>query len=269
MQGCKTSEKVPATIMGQPFPFDTEISASTRFDCVLSNDDCIQCCSSEELVTRNEELDAVVSKYDALPDAADFHIVVASCVQWHGVLQALRVIYDLDTLRRLEQLADIIRTNGLLGLHDDGLGVCPERRDSNGSAGNFHIVVQAEDLLQLPSDLHLFLGVAVLLELVDLRNDVEGQLVGKELGLRYSSILHPRREAILQLGHARSSGTAGRLVGRHQHLLQLVLLMDGPQRHGTHRGCAVRIGYERRIHLALPVDLRNHQWLVLVVPPCR
>lgn len=74
MQGCKTSEKVPATIMGQPFPFDTEISASTRFDCVLSNDDCIQCCSSEELVTRNEELDAVVSKYDALPDAADLKI---------------------------------------------------------------------------------------------------------------------------------------------------------------------------------------------------
>ena len=41
----------------------------------------------------------------------------------------------------------------VLCLHDDGLGVSPERRDPNGGAGDLHVVVQAEDLLQLPGDL--------------------------------------------------------------------------------------------------------------------
>mmetsp|Transcript_36381 Transcript_36381/g.87021 ORF Transcript_36381/g.87021 Transcript_36381/m.87021 type:complete len:344 (-) Transcript_36381:83-1114(-) len=211
----------------------------------------------------------MVPKYDALPDSADFHIVVASCVQWHGVLQALRVIYDLHTLRRLEQLAHIIRLDGLLGLHDDGLGVCPEGRDSNGSAGNFHIVVQAEDLLQLPSDLHLFLGVAVLLELVDLRNDVERQLVGEEFWLGHFALLHPAGQAILQLRHTLGTSTARGLVGGHQDLLQLVLLVDRPECHCAHCSCAIRIGNDWLVDSALAVNLWDHQGLVLLVAPSR
>ena len=58
----------------------------------------------------------------------------------------------------------------------------------------------AHDLLGLPEHLHLFLGVAVVLELVDLRHAVEGDLLGDDLGLRPAG-----RSAARRSGSASSS----------------------------------------------------------------
>ena len=129
--------------------------------------------------------------------------------QGHGVLQALRIIDDLDALARFEQLAHIIGLDRLLCLHDDGLRVSPECWDTHSGAGDLHVVVQAEDLLQLPGNLteclsfsdshvssehphdinshamsclHLLLRVAILLKLVDLWDDLEVAGRARELG---------------------------------------------------------------------------------------
>eukprot|EP00438_Fugacium_kawagutii_P026224 Skav209638 [mRNA] locus=scaffold2751:128708:132670:- [translate_table: standard] len=89
----------------------------------------------------------------------------------------------------------------------------------------------------------------------------------KELRFWHLTILHPGGQTVFQLRHPFRASSTGCLVGGHEHLLQLVLLVDGPQGHGAHRGGAVGVGNQRLSHAAITVDLRDHQGLVLVIAP--
>eukprot|EP00425_Heterocapsa_triquetra_P003536 CAMPEP_0195061418 /NCGR_PEP_ID=MMETSP0448-20130528/8355_1 /TAXON_ID=66468 /ORGANISM="Heterocapsa triquestra, Strain CCMP 448" /LENGTH=200 /DNA_ID=CAMNT_0040091979 /DNA_START=305 /DNA_END=903 /DNA_ORIENTATION=+ len=166
---------------------------------LLGDDNCVQRRAAQELVARDEELDAVLAEDKALADAPDLHVVLTSGVQGHGVLQVGGVIHHLHTHRALQQLPGLLRGARQLGLDGDGLGVRAERRHAHGRAGDLHVIRQAEDLLQLPSHLHLLLGVAVRLEHVDLRDHVEGQLVREELRLRARAGLRILDQAGLEL----------------------------------------------------------------------
>mmetsp|Transcript_71193 Transcript_71193/g.112789 ORF Transcript_71193/g.112789 Transcript_71193/m.112789 type:complete len:202 (-) Transcript_71193:187-792(-) len=121
-----------------------------------------------------------------------------------------------------------------------------------------------KDFLGLPHHFHLFLGVAVALKTVDVGNDVEGQrmrkhLVGKDLPLQRQA------RALLQFGHPlRASSTSG-LVRRNNDFLQLEVLVQRPERHGSNGRGAVGVRDQQlALHGGL-IDLWNHQRHILMI----
>eukprot|EP00438_Fugacium_kawagutii_P019205 Skav226202 [mRNA] locus=scaffold2208:361637:369632:+ [translate_table: standard] len=109
---------------------------------------------------------------------------------------------------------------------------------SSAAAGN---TLVTKDLLGLPHHLHLFLGVAVALKGIDVRNDVEGQRMGKHLVGMYLA-LQGLACAFFQLRHALRASSTGGLVGRNDDLFQLEVLVQRPQRHGRNGSGAVGVG---------------------------
>ena len=75
------------------------------------------------------------------------------------------------------------------------------------------VIREVHDLPSFPRDLHLLLGVSVLLEFVDVRYDVERQGVGEDLVLRHLPLpAQYRPSALHELVHAGLSGAGGSLV---------------------------------------------------------
>mmetsp|Transcript_38760 Transcript_38760/g.87997 ORF Transcript_38760/g.87997 Transcript_38760/m.87997 type:complete len:274 (-) Transcript_38760:56-877(-) len=195
--------------------------------------------------------------------------MVACGVEGHGIHQLGWIVDDLHTWRVPEQLAGLVGVHLLLGLDDDALRVRPQGGHAHGRARALDVVGQPEDLFQLPGHLHLLLRVAVLLEGVDLGDDVEGQLVREEF--RRGDLPRGREllDASLELGHALRASPARSLVGRHDDLLEAVLLVKRPQGHGADRRGAVRVGHQGSLGVLSSVDLWHHQGHRVRVPPSR
>ena len=127
-----------------------------------------------------------------------------------------------------------------------------------------------EDLARFLDDFALFVvvtGVGVNSGVV--AEDVEG--VGMRDHLRREG---PPVEAgagrFLQFLHRRRTGAAGRLIGRQDHALDAVLLVDWPQRHQRRDRRAIRVGDDALvIPDAVSVDLGDHQRHVRIHPEGR
>mmetsp|Transcript_102041 Transcript_102041/g.288137 ORF Transcript_102041/g.288137 Transcript_102041/m.288137 type:complete len:293 (+) Transcript_102041:467-1345(+) len=141
-----------------------------------------------------------------------------------------------------------------------------QRRHSDRRARDLDVVGEAEDLLQLPSDLHFLLGVTILLECVDLRDHVEGKLVRKYLVLGDLALFRESRKALHELVHALGARSARGLVSGHDHLFQPVLLVQRPERHGADGRGAVRVRDEPGLAVLRAVDLWDHQRDAVGVP---
>mmetsp|Transcript_12419 Transcript_12419/g.22616 ORF Transcript_12419/g.22616 Transcript_12419/m.22616 type:complete len:207 (-) Transcript_12419:384-1004(-) len=170
------------------------------------------------------------------------------------------VVDQLDSRRRGQQILGDLDVDLLLSLENDGLGMGPEGGDANGSATDGEVVGHVADLAGLPRDLHLLLGVAVLLEFVDVGDDVEGEGVGEVLvvGDFFLPAGHLDRPG-LQLVHALLSGSAGGLVGGHEDSLGSELLHQGGKTHQPDGSGAVGVRDEVLPLARLPVDLRDDQ----------
>ena len=129
--------------------------------------------------------------------------------------------------------------------------------------------------------LPLFLGRAVIHELVDMRDAVEGDFLGELL--RRALFVHEGRLGVVeQLVHAFLAGARHRLVGRDDHALDLELVVQRLQRHHHLDGRAVRVGDDAALAeagavpagsppappAARPASMRK--WLVLSITmqPC-
>mmetsp|Transcript_69318 Transcript_69318/g.198805 ORF Transcript_69318/g.198805 Transcript_69318/m.198805 type:complete len:295 (-) Transcript_69318:695-1579(-) len=214
---------------------------SAPCDGLLGDDHSVQSGTAQQLIASDEELEAVVAEDEAPADASNLDVCLARGVKRKRVQLLRRVVHDLDSRCAPEQLASLVWRARLHGFNNNGLGVRAERGHAHSRARDNDVVGQTKDLLQLPSNLHLFLGVAVLLERIDMGDNVEGQLVREELRRRHLPIPDICLQTILQLGHALGTRAARSLVRRHQHLLQTVLLMQGPQCHRADGGRAVRV----------------------------
>ena len=113
--------------------------------------------------------------------------------------------------------------------------------DRHAHAGRGHLDLRIEDLLGLDHHLPFLLGRAVVEEVVDVRDDVEGDLLG-ELH-RLVGIADEDVAALLeQLVHARLAGAGDRLVGRDDDPLDRRRVVQRLQRHHHLRGRAIRVG---------------------------
>mmetsp|Transcript_51594 Transcript_51594/g.63115 ORF Transcript_51594/g.63115 Transcript_51594/m.63115 type:complete len:207 (-) Transcript_51594:152-772(-) len=122
----------------------------------------------------------------------------------------------------------------------------------------------AKDLLGLPHHFHLLLGVAIGLKTVNVRNDVEGQGVGKDL-IGMDLALQGGFGALLQLRHTLRASSTGGLVGGNNDFFQLEVLVQRPQGHGSNGGGAVGVGDQKlALHCGL-VDLRHHKRHCVVI----
>ena len=132
-------------------------------------------------------------------------------------------------------------------------------RYAHASCGDLHLGI--ENLLGLGNHLPLFLGRAILQEFVDVRNDVECNLLGELL--RLGLITNENRARLFeQFVHPRFAGTGNRLIGRHDHALDLRSVVERLQRNHHLRGRAVRVGDDITRLVTINrvwVHLRNNQ----------
>ena len=134
-----------------------------------------------------------------------------------GDVAAVLALIDQHHAGRLAQ--DVLRLLGgdlALELDVDRFGMADEHRHAH--AGRVHLDLGIEDLLGLDHHLPFFLGRAVVHEDVDVRNHVEGDLLGELV--RRDFIADEDRSALLeQLVHRRLAGARDRLIGRDHHAL--------------------------------------------------
>ncbi len=108
-------------------------------------------------------------------------------------------------------------------------------------AGRGELDVGIENLLRLDHHLPFFLGEAGIEEDVDMRDDVEGDLLGEFLDLDRIGDEHRARLAE-QFVHRVLAGAGHRLIGRDDDALDLRCIVQRLQRHDELRGRAIGIG---------------------------
>ena len=126
------------------------------------------------------------------------------------------------------------------------------------------------DLACLVVHLHLLLGVTVLGEDVDLRDDIVGQLIGELLDGDRLTIEHL---AILGLQFLHGCGSRTRccLIGGNMYLLDMADILDALQYHNHHDSGAVWIGNDSlgTNQCVLGIALGHYEGYVGVHAECR
>ena len=111
MEGGSVVERVESVGLG----FD-----ASDLDEVFSDLDCVESCALADLVACEPKRDAVVVG-EVLADAPYVDIVFASGLERHGVDVVLRVVDESDARSGYESLADLLDSEGSLGLDPDAL----------------------------------------------------------------------------------------------------------------------------------------------------
>ena len=88
----------------------------------------------------------------------------------------------------------------------------------NADAGSAGLHVGMENLARLVIHFHFFLGVVVVGENIDLRNHIEGQLMGKLIDLYFLPVEY-LTALLLQFLHRSCSGARCGLIGRNADAL--------------------------------------------------
>ena len=137
-----------------------------------------------------------------LANTAYIDVVAAFEEKGHGVFSLRRVVLELQTFAVAYSLVELLHADGFFGFSPDGLAVAAER--GNTHAGGADIGISVHDFLGLVVHLHLFLGIAVVGEDVNLGDDIEGQLMGE---LLYGDRLSGKNLTVLFVEFGHGSGT--------------------------------------------------------------
>ena len=138
-------------------------------------------------------------------------------------------------------------------------------------AGGDQLDIGIENLLRLDHHLEFLVGEAGILEVLDMRDDVERDLLGEQL--RFDRIGDEHRARLAeQLVHRRLARAGHRLVGRHHHALDGRGVVQRLQRHHQLGGRAVRVGDDAFLDAMLQhvrVHFRHHQRHLAIHAPVR
>ena len=202
------------------------------------------------------------------PDPPHQHVVAAGGVE-RGRVQAVRRVVDHGQAGGAgEQLAALLRRQRVARLHVRRHGVAREHRHARAGGGHADVLL-AEDLARLAHALALLGRVVVaVLEGLDLRQHVEGDLVRIDGGRGHLLRVELRLHLLVQLLDGALSGAGHRLIARHHDPLDAGVPEDRPERHdGLHRR-AVRVRHDALVAVErVRVHLGHDEWHVLVHAP--
>ena len=156
------------------------------------------------LVAAHEQIQAVRAEDEALAKPANFHVRFTRCVEWHRILRVRRVVDQLHTRSVHKHRCGVIRGDWPHALNRDRLGVRTQGGHADRGARDRHIR-RVKDFARLPRHFHLLLRVAIVLELVNVRDHVEWQRVSENLVPRRAPA-HMLLNAPLQFLHALRPG---------------------------------------------------------------
>src|SRR5690606_21539705 len=181
-----------------------------------------------------------------LAHAADERRVVPRAFDRGDVPAVLALVDQHDARGLAQDVLRLLRRNLVLELDVDRLGVTDEHRHAHAGRGDLDPGV--EDLLGLDHHLPFFLGRAVVWEDVDVRDHVEGDLLGELF--RFDRIADEDVAALLeQLVHPGLTRARDRLVGRDNHAPDAGRVVQRLERDDQLRGRTVRV----RDDVAVPV----------------
>ena len=134
---------------------------------------------------------------------------------------------------------------------------------------------RVEDLLCLGRHLPFFLGETVIKELVDMRDRIEGNLLGKQF--RLHRIIYINAACLVeQLVHGRLARTRCCLIGRNNNTAHTKLVMQRLQCHHQLRSRTIRVGndvaatirWQRLVH-RVSIYFRHDQRHIVIHAECR
>ncbi len=134
-----------------------------------------------------------------------------------------------------------------------------DRHPHRGNCNSDGVV--AENLAGFVDHLHLFLGIAVIQEVIDLRQTVESDLMRINLGVRRATV-EQFTGLNAQLVNGVATGTRHRLIGGDHHPLQGSSIVQGLKSHHHLNSRAVRVGDNTLFVVLgniLRIDLGHHQ----------
>src|SRR5690606_23007045 len=131
-----------------------------------------------EIVADAPEVEAVFDRR-VFTDAADEGRKVAATLDRSGVTAILALVVKHDAGSLAQDALRLLSRQLVLEFDIDRLGVTDEHRYTHAGRGDLDLGV--EDLLRFDDHLPLFLRRAVVEELVDVGDDVEGDLLGELL----------------------------------------------------------------------------------------
>ena len=125
-------------------------------------------------------------------------------------------------------------------------------KDRDPHAGRLYGDILVEYLARFHRHLPFFLGRAVIHEDVDMRDHVEGDLLGELLVL--FRVVHKNAAGLVkQFVHCRLAGAGGRLIGRYRHALDLRFIVQRLQRDDhLDRGT---VGVSNDVALGVPIEV--------------
>ncbi len=181
------------------------------------------------------------------------------------IATGLVLVDHFHARRARQQLARRVRGDLVAGLDGDRFGVTIEHRHAHGGRVHQDAVI-TKDLAGFPDQLHFFLGEAVILEVIDVRNQVEGNLHREALRV---DVLEAEQLAglLAKLFQCRTATAGNGLVGRHVDALDAVLAVQRGECDQHLHGRAVRVGDDaaRAVLQRLRVHFRDDQRDVIVV----
>src|SRR5690606_38781235 len=223
-----------------------------------------------EQVVRDDPHGEPVLDSGILADPADEGGELACRFDRSDVAARLALVDDHHAGRLPQYVAGFLDRNRLLELYVHSLGVADE--DGHACARGRYLDLGIQDLLRLGHHLPFLFRVAVLHEDVDVRNDVEGDLLRELLRLDLLAWDVLALGLVPQLVHGLFAGARDGLVGRDDYALDRRVVVQRFQDDHHLCGRAVRVGNDillAEVLHRLRIHLRHDQRHVLVVTPGR
>ena len=222
-----------------------------------------------ELVAGDEQINAAaVGLADVLANPADEDIVTVAGVDGHGEIATLAVVDDPYAGGGREDLANPALGDGLGEGQIDALGVSPHHGHPDAGCRDPYLIV-VQHLTRFLDHLHLFLVVAVVADGAVVGEEIEGDLVGQDLGLGGLAAEHVAG-LLFQLDHGPITGAAGGLVGAGHDAFDAVFAIKGGDRHDHDDGRTIGVGDDPFVrNRGIGIDLRYDQRHFTIHPKCR
>ena len=200
--------------------------------------------------------------------AAYVNRVFAGYKQRHRVLLLGRIVDNDNALCLGKCLAGLFGRDGACCFDPHGLAMGAHYRNTHAHCADAQRRF-VHDFARFVKHFHFFLGVAVVLEHIDVWYDIVGKLVGKFLHNRFASCC---KVGILldEFVHCGSSCAAGGLVCCHMHTSYFSKVIDWFQCHHHLYGSAIGVGDDVAwgVEGIVAVDFRYNQWHVVVHAEC-